>query len=97
MFVEITCFNIKDCAIFLLLLCIFLWSSNKSDNVLLDEGKCGPPPPIENGDITSFPLKAYAPGSSVEYRCQTFYALHGNSTIICSNGQWSEPPKCLGK
>ncbi|XP_044122073.1 complement factor H-related protein 2-like [Neovison vison] len=61
----------------------------------LDEGKCGPPPPIENGDITSFPLKAYAPGSSVEYRCQTFYALHGNSTIICSNGQWSEPPKCL--
>uniref|UniRef100_A0A452V4H0 Sushi domain-containing protein n=1 Tax=Ursus maritimus TaxID=29073 RepID=A0A452V4H0_URSMA len=60
-------------------------------------GKCGPPPPIDNGDITSFPLPAYAPGSSVEYRCQAFYALQGNRNVICSNGQWSEPPKCLGK
>ncbi|EFB28765.1 hypothetical protein PANDA_014304, partial [Ailuropoda melanoleuca] len=57
--------------------------------------KCGPPPPIDNGDITSFPLPAYAPGSSVEYRCQAFYALQGNRNVICSNGQWSEPPKCL--
>ncbi|XP_008695918.2 LOW QUALITY PROTEIN: complement factor H-like [Ursus maritimus] len=59
------------------------------------QGKCGPPPPIDNGDITSFPLPAYAPGSSVEYRCQAFYALQGNRNVICSNGQWSEPPKCL--
>ncbi|XP_058389712.1 complement factor H isoform X2 [Diceros bicornis minor] len=59
------------------------------------KGKCGPPPPIDNGDITSFPLPAYAPGSSVEYQCQSFHVLQGNRNIICRNGQWSEPPRCL--
>ncbi|XP_077934464.1 complement factor H-related protein 3-like isoform X2 [Halichoerus grypus] len=59
------------------------------------KGKCGPPPPIDNGDITSFPSSTYAPGSSVEYRCQAFYVLQGHRTIRCRNGQWSPPPKCL--
>uniref|UniRef100_A0A8D2FWN7 Complement factor H related 2 n=1 Tax=Theropithecus gelada TaxID=9565 RepID=A0A8D2FWN7_THEGE len=57
--------------------------------------KCGPPPPIDNGDITSFPLSVYAPGSSVEYQCQDLYKLEGNNQITCRNGQWSERPKCL--
>ncbi|XP_028629598.1 complement factor H-related protein 4-like isoform X3 [Grammomys surdaster] len=56
---------------------------------------CGPPPPIENGDITSFPLPVYIPPSSVEYQCQSLYKLQGNKTIICISGEWSEPPKCL--
>nr|XP_012419091.1 PREDICTED: complement factor H-like [Odobenus rosmarus divergens] len=59
------------------------------------KGKCGPPPPIDNGDITSFPSSTYAPGSSVEYKCQSFYVLQGQRTIRCRNGQWSPPPKCL--
>ncbi|XP_032728771.1 complement factor H-related protein 4-like [Lontra canadensis] len=59
------------------------------------EGKCGPPPRIDNGDITSFTLLSYAPGSSVEYICQSFYVLQGHRTITCRNGQWSPPPKCL--
>uniref|UniRef100_A0A8C8YLE6 Complement factor H n=1 Tax=Prolemur simus TaxID=1328070 RepID=A0A8C8YLE6_PROSS len=58
-------------------------------------GKCGTPPAIDSGDITSFPLPAYAPGSSVEYQCQNLYVLQGNKRITCRNGQWSEPPKCL--
>ncbi|XP_024206509.2 complement factor H-related protein 1 isoform X1 [Pan troglodytes] len=58
-------------------------------------GECGPPPPIDNGDITSFPLSVYAPASSVEYQCQNLYELEGNKRITCRNGQWSEPPKCL--
>uniref|UniRef100_A0A8C0X9K4 Sushi domain-containing protein n=1 Tax=Castor canadensis TaxID=51338 RepID=A0A8C0X9K4_CASCN len=58
-------------------------------------GKCGPPPPIDNGDITSFPLPEYAPSSSVEYQCQSLYQLQGNKKITCRNGEWSEPPKCL--
>ncbi|XP_038204660.1 complement factor H-like isoform X2 [Arvicola amphibius] len=58
-------------------------------------GKCGRPPPIENGDITSFPLQVYAPLSFVEYRCQSYYLLEGESKITCRNGEWSEPPKCL--
>ncbi|XP_047377264.1 complement factor H-like isoform X2 [Sciurus carolinensis] len=58
-------------------------------------GKCGYPPPIENGDLTSFPLSVYSPGSSVEYQCQSLYQLQGSKTIVCRAGEWSEPPKCL--
>ncbi|CAO2637124.1 Complement factor H-related protein 1 [Lemmus lemmus] len=58
-------------------------------------GNCGPPPPIDNGDITSFPLQVYAPLSSVEYQCQSLYKMQGNKKITCRNGEWSEPPKCL--
>ncbi|XP_006155483.1 complement factor H isoform X2 [Tupaia chinensis] len=58
-------------------------------------GKCGPPPPIDNGDITSFPMPEYPPGSSVEYQCESLYVLEGPKKITCRRGQWSEPPKCL--
>ncbi|XP_059731574.1 uncharacterized protein [Bos taurus] len=61
------------------------------------QGKCGPPPPIDNGDITSLLQSVYLPGSIVEYRCQAYYELRGNRNVVCRNGEWSEPPKCLGK
>lgn len=56
---------------------------------------CGPPPPIDNGDITSLSLPEYEPLSSVDYQCQKYYLLKGNKTITCRNGNWSEPPMCL--
>ncbi|XP_059793366.1 complement factor H-related protein 5-like [Balaenoptera ricei] len=56
---------------------------------------CGSPPPINNGDITSFSLSVYPPGSTVEYRCQSFYELRGSPNVTCRNGQWSEPPMCI--
>ncbi|XP_077013416.1 complement factor H-like [Tamandua tetradactyla] len=59
------------------------------------KGKCGPPPPIKNGDLTLFPQVEYAPGMSVEYKCQAFYVLQGDTHATCRNGEWSEPPKCL--
>ncbi|XP_057582211.1 complement factor H isoform X5 [Hippopotamus amphibius kiboko] len=59
------------------------------------QGKCGPPPAIDNGDTTSFPSQVYPPGATVEYQCQSFYELQGNRRIVCRNGEWSEPPKCL--
>nr|KAF6399637.1 complement factor H [Molossus molossus] len=59
------------------------------------KGQCGPPPSIDNGDsITNLP-EVYAPGSLVEYRCQSYYELQGDRTITCRDGKWSEPPKCL--
>ncbi|ELV10720.1 Complement factor H-related protein 5 [Tupaia chinensis] len=61
-----------------------------------DSRKCGPPPPIDNGDITSFLMKEYPLGSSVEYQCQSLYVLEGPKIITCEKGKWSEPPKCLG-
>ncbi|XP_014387848.1 PREDICTED: complement factor H isoform X3 [Myotis brandtii] len=59
-------------------------------------GKCGRPPAIDNGDVTTYISPFYASGSSVEYQCQAFYELEGNRRITCRDGQWSEPPKCLG-
>ncbi|DAA21475.1 TPA: complement factor H-related 1-like isoform 1 [Bos taurus] len=59
------------------------------------QGKCGPPPPIDNGDITSLLQSVYPPGMSVEYQCQAYYELQGNRNVVCQNGEWSEPPKCL--
>ncbi|XP_061017050.1 complement factor H-related protein 2-like [Dama dama] len=59
------------------------------------QGRCGPPPPVDNGDTTSFPLPQYPPGSAVEYQCQAYYVLQGDRYIVCRNGEWSEPPKCL--
>ncbi|XP_029418658.1 complement factor H-related protein 5 isoform X2 [Nannospalax galili] len=59
------------------------------------EGFCGPPPPINNGDIISFQLWAYPSGSTVDYSCQAFYKPQGSTKVICQNGQWSDPPKCL--
>ncbi|XP_039081584.1 complement factor H-like [Hyaena hyaena] len=37
--------------------------------------KCGRPPRIANGDMTTFPKSEYDPGSSVEYQCQSLYVL----------------------
>ncbi|XP_038614604.1 complement factor H-related protein 5-like [Tachyglossus aculeatus] len=58
-------------------------------------GKCGPPPPIDNGDITSFLLREYPPGAQVEYKCQNLYKLEGSKQATCINGKWTNPPWCL--
>ncbi|XP_019343943.2 coagulation factor XIII B chain isoform X1 [Alligator mississippiensis] len=58
-------------------------------------GKCGTPPPIDNGDITSFLLKEYESDSQVEYKCQHFYVMEGNNILTCVLGQWTDPPICL--
>nr|KAF6279699.1 complement factor H related 3 [Myotis myotis] len=57
--------------------------------------KCGPPPAISDGDITSFPSEGYPPGSRVEYQCQAYYELRGPQYVTCSYAKWSEPPRCI--
>ncbi|XP_065793251.1 complement factor H-related protein 1-like [Muntiacus reevesi] len=59
------------------------------------QGKCGPPLPTDNGDITSLLTPLYPLRSIVEYQCQAYYELQGNRNSVCQNGEWSEPPKCL--
>uniref|UniRef100_F6YN57 Sushi domain-containing protein n=1 Tax=Ornithorhynchus anatinus TaxID=9258 RepID=F6YN57_ORNAN len=62
-----------------------------------EAGECGPPPPIDNGDITSLPLQIYPSGAKVEYKCQNLYKLEGSKDVMCENGKWSNPPSCLGE
>ncbi|CAM5161537.1 unnamed protein product [Natator depressus] len=57
--------------------------------------KCGRPPTIENGDITTLSLNEYAFGSSVEYRCQHYYIIEGERKSYCYNGIWTNEPVCL--
>nr|KAF6279701.1 complement factor H related 4 [Myotis myotis] len=57
--------------------------------------KCGPPPAISNGDITSVTLKVYYPWSTVKYQCQAYYQIQGPKYVTCSYGKWSEVPRCI--
>ncbi|XP_077784468.1 complement factor H isoform X2 [Podarcis muralis] len=57
-------------------------------------GKCGPPPPIENGDFLGTATSEYMPGAYVEYKCQAFHKLQGNQYVQCLNGHWTDTPTC---
>ncbi|XP_023604858.1 complement factor H-related protein 2-like isoform X4 [Myotis lucifugus] len=69
------------------------WSSPPS--CIKSSDKCGPPPGISNGDITSVTLKMYHPWSTVKYQCQAYYELQGPKYVTCSYGKWSKPPRCI--
>ncbi|XP_070587320.1 complement factor H-like isoform X2 [Erythrolamprus reginae] len=61
-----------------------------------ERGKnCSGPPRIEIGDITTLSEKQYKSGSSVEFRCQNYYAIQGEKRSFCDNGTWTKVPVCL--
>ncbi|KAG8148155.1 hypothetical protein E2320_022338, partial [Naja naja] len=61
-----------------------------------ERGKnCSGPPRTENGDITTLSKQQYRSGSSVEFRCQKYYAMEGQDRSFCDNGTWTKVPICL--
>ncbi|XP_060132657.1 complement factor H isoform X1 [Zootoca vivipara] len=58
-------------------------------------GKCGPPPPIENGDFLGMATSEYMPGAYVQYKCQSLYKMQGNQYVRCVNGHWTDTPTCI--
>ncbi|KAG8132753.1 hypothetical protein E2320_010598, partial [Naja naja] len=56
---------------------------------------CSGPPRIDNGDIISLSEKWYRSGSSVEFRCQMYYAMEDQNRSFCDNGIWTKVPICL--
>ncbi|XP_059584400.1 complement factor H isoform X2 [Alligator mississippiensis] len=58
-------------------------------------GRCGPPPTIENGDTTTFPLLYYERDAVVTYKCKNLYIMKGSQYATCNSGQWTEPPTCI--
>ncbi|XP_039184113.1 complement factor H-related protein 1-like isoform X1 [Crotalus tigris] len=57
-------------------------------------GKCGRPPPVENGDIVDSPKAYYFQSESITYQCQNFYTMEGSPRVTCQNGHWSQTPTC---
>ncbi|NXK36874.1 CFAH factor, partial [Piprites chloris] len=59
-------------------------------------GGCGLPSGIANGELLSFSLleREYEQGTTLEYKCPSFYVLEGSRHITCTDGKWSNPPVC---
>ncbi|XP_032073325.1 complement factor H isoform X2 [Thamnophis elegans] len=60
----------------------------------VSEGRCGRPPPVENGDVVDTPKLTYLHSESVTYQCQNFYKMQGSPRVTCQNGRWSQTPTC---
>uniref|UniRef100_A0A668AB77 Complement factor H like 4 n=1 Tax=Myripristis murdjan TaxID=586833 RepID=A0A668AB77_9TELE len=56
---------------------------------------CGMPPPLEFGDVQSSLQSSYDHGERVEYSCQSYYTLDGQTHKTCSNGQWTGEMRCI--
>ncbi|MCI4383770.1 hypothetical protein PGIGA_G00030470 [Pangasianodon gigas] len=56
---------------------------------------CGPPPHIEFADVTTLQKSYYSSGERVEYRCQPYYTLYGQSFMTCVQGTWNGFMRCL--
>ncbi|QED21189.1 secreted complement binding protein [Borealpox virus] len=55
--------------------------------------KCQSPPSVTNGNHNGYE-DFYTDGSVVTYSCNKGYSLIGNSGILCSGGEWTDPPTC---
>ncbi|XP_044539471.1 coagulation factor XIII B chain-like, partial [Gracilinanus agilis] len=55
---------------------------------------CEEPPMIMNGSA-NFNSKTYYNGAKVTYTCENGYHIKGSDEIICKNGKWTSPPKCM--
>ncbi|XP_069793974.1 complement factor H-like [Narcine bancroftii] len=72
------------------------WSEPPTCNFPSDPTKsCWRPPTIEHGDTMEMLSPSYKFGDKIQYQCQNYYVLDGNSEIICLGNRWSKPPRCL--
>ncbi|KGL83099.1 Complement factor H, partial [Tinamus guttatus] len=58
---------------------------------------CKDLPKVHGASIASSQAKRYLPGARVQYECETNFQIVGVNYIICTNGQWSQPPTCRGR
>ncbi|NWX85764.1 CFAH factor, partial [Nothoprocta pentlandii] len=55
---------------------------------------CTAPPVVLGASTGSSEAERYLPGARVQYECETNFQIVGVNYIICTNGQWSQPPTC---
>ncbi|XP_066548487.1 complement factor H isoform X1 [Amia ocellicauda] len=53
------------------------------------------PPPKPAGGYVSPAEERYHNHDEVTYHCNDTYELHGNSTVVCSHGEWTAVPECV--
>lgn len=67
-------------------------------HILLVPRGCGPPPPLQYGDIRESVRVQYGHNERVAYTCKSLYTMQGSGVKICSNGDWTgEDMTCLSK
>ncbi|NXA48976.1 CFAH factor, partial [Nothocercus julius] len=55
---------------------------------------CRAPPAVHGASFASSQAERYLPGARVQYECESNFQIVGVNYIICTNGQWSQPPTC---
>ncbi|XP_069009110.1 complement factor H-like [Embiotoca jacksoni] len=60
-----------------------------------DAQTCATPPALLDGDTKNSVLFKYNNNDRVEYICQNFYTMEGESYMTCLNGQWTGRMRCL--
>lgn len=69
-----------------------------SHHTLLVPHTCGPPPPLQHGDIRETRKFRYNHDERVEYVCQKYYTMQVRPYKTCNNGEWiGEEVKCYSK
>ncbi|KAM7014081.1 complement factor H [Passerculus sandwichensis] len=69
------------------------WTSPSTSPFCRDVS-CGAAPEIPDARMADAPQERYLPGARVHYQCERNFQMTGANYILCSNGQWSEPPVC---
>ncbi|XP_074164765.1 coagulation factor XIII B chain [Sminthopsis crassicaudata] len=70
------------------------WTAPPNCIEIKNKIQCGEPPTIMNGIANIF-SKIYYNGDKVTYTCENGYHLTESDEIICKNGKWTLPPKCV--
>ncbi|XP_040215756.1 complement factor H-like isoform X2 [Rana temporaria] len=56
---------------------------------------CFPPPEVLFGELIGRKKQMYDSGSTIEFKCVSYYKRQGKKEIKCRNGVWEQLPACL--
>ncbi|XP_016852623.2 complement factor H-related protein 5 [Anolis carolinensis] len=55
---------------------------------------CPPPPQLPNA-INEIEMKNYNSGEEISFTCKEHFLLQGPQKILCKDGSWQTPPRCV--
>ncbi|XP_073449012.1 complement factor H-like isoform X2 [Aquarana catesbeiana] len=61
----------------------------------LKKQPCFPPPEVLFGEWMRKKKEMYDSGSTIKFKCISYYKLQGKKEIKCRNGTWDQLPACL--